>query len=383
MSHQIPLGRRSTRYLRAVSTAGLVLALAGPAGAARQSKARTPSPGSQADRVTTTVFGMQATVSKDGAIGGLGVKFVDVKGVRTRYYEAGQGEPIVLVHGGDGGSGHSSANTWSKNMIGLGKRYHVLAPDRLATGMTGKPLNDEDYNIHGEVEHLYQFIQTMKLGKVHLVGQSIGGSVVFYLAVAHPDVVKTLVIVNSASLAPVETAETGRPSALAKCPDAKTADCDEWRCRESVLSANPAVAFDEEFFNAGCYMANLPKGRETVAKMAAGAGEPLRSQLSEFKKAILERVRTQGPLQMPVLLYWGKDEPSAMLKGKTSVVDMRGGLLLFDIIAAKNPNVRMLIGNTIGHFLYRESPEEFNQNLLNFIDFWSRRAGAAPAKTSR
>ncbi|HEY1481339.1 MAG TPA: hypothetical protein VGF19_01340, partial [Candidatus Acidoferrum sp.] len=96
-----------------------------------------------------------ATPNQDGSIAGLHAKFIDVRGVKTRYYEMGEGEPLVLVHG-EGWSGHSSANTWSKNLPGLAKRFHVFAPDKLASGMTGNPLDDKDYNIQGEVEHMYQ-----------------------------------------------------------------------------------------------------------------------------------------------------------------------------------------------------------------------------------
>src|SRR5262249_60591424 len=86
--------------------------------------------------------------SEEGAAAGLKPKFVDVAGVRPRYYEAGAGEPMILVHG-EGFSGHSSANVWSKNITGLGQRFHVFAADKLASGLTGNPLYDKDYNIHG------------------------------------------------------------------------------------------------------------------------------------------------------------------------------------------------------------------------------------------
>src|SRR5580692_12018272 len=58
-----------------------------------------------------------ATPNQDGSIAGLHAKFIDVQGVKSRYYEMGEGEPLVLVHG-EGWSGHSSANTWSKNLPG-------------------------------------------------------------------------------------------------------------------------------------------------------------------------------------------------------------------------------------------------------------------------
>jgi len=306
-------------------------------------------------------------VSATGSIGGLEAKFIDVKGVKTRYYEAGQGEPMVLVHG-EGWSGHSSANTWSKNIPGLAKRFHVYAADKLAAGMTGNPLDDKDYNIQGEVEHMYQFIQTMKLGRVHLVGQSRGGGLSFFLAVAHPEIVRTLVIVDSNTAAP-DTGPTTREEALSNCP--KEPDWEEWRCRLRAISFKPDVAFDDLFFQTGRYMASLPKSQETVKKMAAGAGDPLRSQFNAWKKQVHERVMKEPILMMPTLLYWGKNDPSAIL---------RNGLATYDVIAAQNPNVRMIIANDSGHFHYREHPEEWNLNVITFIDYWEHQPAAKPMR---
>ncbi len=302
-------------------------------------------------------------VSPTGSIDGLEAKFADVKGVRTRYFEAGQGEPMVLVHG-EGWSGHSSANTWSKVIPILAKRFHVFAADKLASGMTGNPLDDKDMNIQGEVEHMYQFIQAMKLGRVHLVGQSRGGGCVFFLSVAHPEIVRTLVIVDTGTASP-QVGETNRQAVLVACP--KEPDWEEWRCRLRAISHLPDVAFDDTFFQTGRYMASLPKSTETRAKIAAGAGEPLSSQFNDWKKQVHARIMKEKVLMMPILLYWGKDDPSAMLKN---------GLALLDVIAVQNPDVRMIIANNSGHFHYREHPEEWSQNVINFIDYWNRQPSA-------
>jgi 2-hydroxy-6-oxonona-2,4-dienedioate hydrolase len=308
-----------------------------------------------------------AAVSKTGSLGGLEARFVDVDGVRTRYYDTGAGEPLVLVHG-EGFSGHSSANTWVKNIPGLARRFRVVAADKLASGMTGNPLDDRDLNLQGEVEHMYRFIQTMKLGRVHLVGQSRGGGLAFFLAVAHPGIVRTLTIVDSNTAAP-DTGETDRALVLQNCP--KEPDAEEWKCRLRAISFRPDVAFDDRFFQTGAWMASLPKAQETARKLAAGGGEPLRSQFNDWKKQVHERVTGEPVLQMPILLYWGKNDPSAML---------RNGLALLEVVSAKNPTVRMIIANHAGHFHYREYPEEFNRNLINFIDHWTG-AAARPGGT--
>jgi pimeloyl-ACP methyl ester carboxylesterase len=127
-------------------------------------------------------------------VDGLKAKFIDVAGQRTRYYEYGQGEPLLLIHGGGRGT-TSSANNFSPVIALLAKRYHVIAFDKSAAGMTDNPKDDDDLSYQGEVKHTYNLIQTLKLGPSHVVGHSSGGAVAFYLAVEHPDIVKTLTIV--------------------------------------------------------------------------------------------------------------------------------------------------------------------------------------------
>jgi pimeloyl-ACP methyl ester carboxylesterase len=308
------------------------------------------------------VTASRASITPIGEVAGLHAKFVDVNGVRTRYYEMGQGEPLVLVHG-EGWSGHSSANAWSKNIPGLAKKFHVYAFDKIGSGMTDNPKDDKDYNLQGEIDHLYQFIQVMKLGKVHLVGQSHGGGDILFLALEHPEVVKSLVICDSLTAAPAGV-KSNRAETLAKCP--KEPDWVEWKCRIQAITYRPDLAFDDEYFEAGKYMASLPKAQETAAKVKAGAGAPLfdmrpDSDFPEWKMKWLDRVKNEGILQVPVLLYWGRNDPSATVEA---------GYALFDVLGAKNPRVRMLVTNDAGHFHFREYPEEFNANVTNFIEYW-------------
>lgn len=304
---------------------------------------------------------VRGDVTPNGEVAGLHAKFIEVKGVRTRYYEMGQGEPLVLVHG-EGWSGHSSANAWSKNIPGLAKTFHVYAFDKIGSGMTDNPKDDKDYNLPGEIQHLYNFILTLKLGKVHLVGQSHGAGDVLFLAPEHPEVVKSLVLIDSLTAAPVGV-KSNRGEALSKCP--KEPDWEEWKCRIQAITYRPDLAFDDEYFEAGKYMASLPKAQETVAKVKAGAGAPLfdmrpNSGFPEWKMKWLDRVKNEGILQVPVLLYWGRNDPSATVDA---------GYALFDVLGAKNRRVRMLVVNDAGHFHFREYPDEFNANIIHFIEF--------------
>jgi 2-hydroxy-6-oxonona-2,4-dienedioate hydrolase len=301
----------------------------------------------------------RAELTTNGEVAGLRAQFADVNGIRTRYYEMGEGEPMVLVHG-EGWSGHSSANVWSKDIPLFAKRFHVFAPDKLGSGMTDNPKDDNDLNIQGEVDQLYDFIRLMKLGTVHLVGQGRGGGCVFFLALQHPEVVRDLVIVDSNRAAP-ESAST-REEALSNCP--KEPDWEAWKCRSRAISYMPDDVFDDEYFIAGKYMSLLPKSLETAEKLKAGAGGELATAkgFNQWKTEWYERIRKEGVLQMPVLIYWGLNDP---------VSPVANGQALHDLIARQNPRVRMVTADKAGHFLFREYPEEFVKNVTEFIDYWA------------
>ena len=305
----------------------------------------------------------------DGSIAGLQARFVDVQGVPTRYYAYGQGEPMVLVHGGGRGT-TSSANNWSRNIRGLAERFHVFAVDKSAAGMTGNPLDDADLSPQGEVKHMAAFIRTMQLGPVHLVGHSSGGALVFYLAVEHPALVKTLTVVAHGPGMPAERGRT-KLEVLQDEQCAPQTTYEGRQCRLRLLAHSDGT-FDQEFLAADAWMADQPKSKEARAKYAAMDPRRRAADTQAYRQRLWDRARRDGVLQMPILIYaakqdtlsWAAEEPHAMTQGE---------LNFFDIVGAKNPRVKMMVINEAGHFPYREHPEQFNADLKAFIDFWSSR----------
>lgn len=322
------------------------------------------------------------------AVAGLAPKFVSVRppahlrdnetrtrqGIRTRYYEAGsdRSEPMVLIHGG-GWSGYDSANIWSKNIPGLGKRFHVFAPDKLGCGMTDNPpaaaaraaaaerFSFGDYTIQGEVEHIYEFVRTLDLGSVHLVGQGRGGGCALYLTVAHPEIVRTLTIIDSANAAP------GR--ATKPEPPVQPMDFAAWQRRLRSFCLDPQGVFDAEFWNAGRYMAGLPKSRRIVELMHNRP--PDGPDFPMWRRLVLERVQQGGLLQIskaelhvpppPVLVYWAHND---------SVTPLQLAWALFDRVATQDDRTRMYTVNHCGHLPFREAPDEFNATVTDFLSYW-------------
>jgi pimeloyl-ACP methyl ester carboxylesterase len=104
-------------------------------------------------------------------------------------------------------------------------------------------------------------------------------------------------------------------------------------------------------------MASQPAGQKTDAAMLTDAAKRYEAIIGKGAEEMRQWIK-EGRLQTPTLLYWGKNDPSAILPL---------GLALFDMIAEKNKNARMLIVNDAGHFHYREHPQEFARNVINFI----------------
>lgn len=124
--------------------------------------------------------------------------FVNVNGVRTHFAEAGQGEPIILVHGaGPGAFGWAG---WRQTIPALMAHFHVYALDTIGFGFTDKPTNIV-YSDQASVDHLAGFIDALCLDKVNLIGNSRGAYMCAKYACDHPDRVNRLLMVSSGSLA--------------------------------------------------------------------------------------------------------------------------------------------------------------------------------------
>jgi len=298
-----------------------------------------------------------AEVGPNGENGGFEAQFIDVGGVRTRYYDEGAGDALVLVHG-SGFSGTASANTWAPNIAAFAQHFHVYAPDKLASGMTGNPVSDDDLNIRGELRHLHDFITALGIEKVHLVGQSRGGGLAFLFTVAYPEMVRTLVIVDSATASP--PAGDDRPHRRRRLFAGCAPLPEGFECQQSALYYDPSPV-DDDFVNAAAFMKNQPKARETERRNTAEVRRRNEVITSEMNHEAYHRILTESVLQMPVLLYWAQNDPSVLPMQAYS---------FFNIIAETNPNARLLFTNRGGHFHYREHPEEFVHNVVSFIDFW-------------
>jgi len=127
-------------------------------------------------------------------------------------------------------------------------------------------------------------------------------------------------------------------------------------------------------------MTELPKSKEAEEKIKAGAGErsgttPVDSPFNIYKRNLLARIQAEPDvLPFPVLIIWGHDDHS---------VPLARGLALYDIIAVQNPRVRMIVVNKADHFDFRLYPDEYNDHIVDFIDYWDHQPAEPAAKSAQ
>jgi len=125
-------------------------------------------------------------------------KLIDAGGIKTHFIDVGQGDPIVLIHGG--GAGADAYNNWAEIIPMLAPHGRVIAFDMLGFGKTDKPDGDFQYTQQARNQHLIDFLSGLRLGKATIVGNSMGGATAIGAAVLRPDLVRRLVLMGSAGL---------------------------------------------------------------------------------------------------------------------------------------------------------------------------------------
>jgi 2-hydroxymuconate-semialdehyde hydrolase len=94
-----------------------------------------------------------------------------VDGLVTSYLEAGEGDPVVLLHGGEFGA--SAELGWERNIATLAPRHRVLAPDMLGYGQSAKVIDFVDGR-GMRIRHVARFCETLGVRSAHFVGNSMG-----------------------------------------------------------------------------------------------------------------------------------------------------------------------------------------------------------------
>ena len=115
-------------------------------------------------------------------------------GIRTNYHDAGQGDPVLLIHGS--GPGVSAWANWRLVMPQLAQQRRVIAPDMAGFGYSERPAGFA-YGLDAWVRQAVGLLDALGIARADLVGNSFGGGLALALAIRHPERVRRLVLMGS------------------------------------------------------------------------------------------------------------------------------------------------------------------------------------------
>ena len=264
---------------------------------------------------------------------------VNVASLRLRAHiiEAGSGEPLLLVHGGNGVGAH-----WIPLMTRLGD-WRMIVPDRPGCGLTDGFLYDGvDMRAHGAA-FLEGVLDALQVDTASIIGNSMGGYFALSFALAHPDRVRKLVLAGG-------PAGSGRAaSRVPPSPEAIEARVNSsrqpGRSGHAGLVADPSRIPGDllELFNARLA---LPGDEESWRSIIRNT-HPNRMTFDLHSE--LKGLRT------PTLLIWGEQDridppiPAAIA------------------IADHLPNARVMLLPDAGHAPWMDKPDECARLVTEFL----------------
>lgn len=123
--------------------------------------------------------------SREEAVG----RYVELDGVRTWYQELGDGDPVVLLHGG-----LTDSRDFSGNLAALAAEFRVYLPERRGHGHT--PDLDGPLSVEAMARDTIVFLERVVGGPARVVGYSAGAIVALQVAADRPAVVNRLVLIS-------------------------------------------------------------------------------------------------------------------------------------------------------------------------------------------
>jgi len=277
---------------------------------------------------------------------------IDVDGVSLYYERAGNGEPVVFCHGIP-----TDYRAWSSQAEALSGRYSTITYSRRYAYPNKREGDGMDSTIGNNAADLKGLIDKLGVAPVHLVGHSYGGFTAAFLAADHPDLVRTLVLVEPA----IGTLLVEDPSSSGQML--------------SLLIRSPSVALSARRF--------LTSVESSSKALAAGNGDKavqlnvdgIQNKVGAFasmpessRKMMLDNAKTIAELSThlpPFKAHIGKIScRTLVINGQDSAVWLRR---IGELAARSIPNSEALAITGARHFPHMENPSEFNSNVLKFV----------------
>ena len=257
-------------------------------------------------------------------------KVATVFGARIHYQEAGSGPVVILLHGLGG-----DMSNWAMTVGPLSQKHRVIVPDQIGFGRSDKPMLN--YRIGTMVDFLDGFYKELKIERATLVGNSLGGWISAAFALAHPQKVDRVVLVDSAGFA------------VPKEMDPRVLNGLNPSTREAVRQMMPLVIYNKQM-----YASDAAIDMMFTRRIAAGDSYTIQRIIDSILRGedVLDN-RLAG-LRHPTLIVWGRE-------------DLLTPLAMGERFKKEILHSELVIFDKCGHVPQLEQPAQFNSALLKFL----------------
>jgi 2-succinyl-6-hydroxy-2,4-cyclohexadiene-1-carboxylate synthase len=246
------------------------------------------------------------------------------------YHRWGQGAPFLMLHGFTG-----SGATWAQ-LAEMVSGYTVIAPDLIGHGQTDAPNNPARYSIEQSAADLIELIAQLGLGKVRLLGYSMGARLALYTALHYPAQVEGLIM------------ESGSPGLATEAERAQRRAQDETLAQR--IEHEGVAAFVNHWENLPLFETQKRLPPEVQAAVRAG-------RLQNRAVGLAHSLRGMGTGAQPAL--WEElpqlNVPTTLITG---VLDQKYDAIARAMVAAL-PAARHIVIPDAGHTPHLEQPGQF------------------------
>lgn len=249
------------------------------------------------------------------------------------YLEGGIGEPLLLLHGFG-----ADKDNFTRVARFLSARYHVIIPDHLGFGESGRP-EDADYAPLAQAARLRALMASLGLRDVHIGGNSMGGHIAITYAAQYPGEVKSLWLLDAGGV------WSARGNDFAQ------------KVKES--GHNPLMArTEDEFAQVFAYVMSDPP---FVPRPMLDVKARERFPHFELENKIFDQVSVDSveqraaTVKTPTLIVWGRED---------RVLNYAAGEYLHQVMS----NSQLIIMDGVGHMPMLERPQQTAADYLKFRD---------------
>lgn len=270
---------------------------------------------------------------------------LELHGHRVIYRVAGQGPPVVLIHGMLNSSRH-----WEAVALALADHHKVIAPDLIGHGDSATPRGD--YSLGAHAASIRDMLTVIGVERATIVGHSLGGGVAMQFFYQFPQRVERLVLVSSGGLGR-EVSPMLRTAALPGV--------------SAVLAAAAHGRVLDTLWDVGSRLRERRMRHGVYAQAIARALRPL--EQPEAREAFLQTLRAVIDIHgqrvsatdrlyllesMPTLIVWGE---------RDNTIPLEHGLRAHEAI----PHSHFRTLERAAHFPHLEDPEGLSSTLLEFL----------------